>query len=52
VQFGFVAKYRGIWPVRWICGARGVSHGGFYAWPGNPPSDRGVYEAMLEREIR
>ena len=52
MKFGFVAKHRGIWPVRWMCGALGVSHGGFYAWLGRPPSDRAVYDAMLEREIR
>jgi hypothetical protein len=52
VKFGFVAKHRGIWPVRWMSGALGVSHGGFYAWLGCPPSDRAVYNAMLERENR
>jgi putative transposase len=31
VKFGFVAKHRGIWPVRWMCRALVVSHGGFYA---------------------
>jgi putative transposase len=38
--------------VRWMCEALGVSHGGFYAWLGRPKSDRAVYDAMLEREIR
>lgn len=38
--------------MRWMCGALGVSHGGFYAWLGRPPSDRAVHDAMLEREIR
>lgn len=52
MKFGFVAKHRGIWPVRWMCGALGVSHGGFYAWLSRPPSDRAVYDTMLEREIR
>lgn len=31
VKFGFMAKHRGIWPVRWMCGALGISHGRFYA---------------------
>ena len=25
MKFGFIAKHRGIWPVRWICEALGVS---------------------------
>jgi hypothetical protein len=32
VKFGFIAKHRGIWAVDWMCGALGVSRGGFYAW--------------------
>jgi putative transposase len=32
MKFGFIAKHRGIWPVRWICEALGVSRAGFYAW--------------------
>ncbi len=52
MKFGFVAKHRGIWPVRSMCEALGVSHGGFYAWLGRPKSDRAVYDAMLKREIR
>jgi putative transposase len=47
-----VAKHRGIWPVRWLCGALGVSHGGFCAWLGRPPSDRAIYDGLLECEIR
>jgi hypothetical protein len=36
VKFGFVAKHRGIWPAEWLCGALGVSRGGFYAWLTRP----------------
>jgi len=25
MKFGFIAKHRGIWPVRWMCEALGVS---------------------------
>ena len=32
MKFSFIAKHRGIWPADWICGALGVSRGGFYAW--------------------
>lgn len=52
MRFGFVAKHRGIWPVRWMCEALGVSHGGYYAWLSRPPSDRAVHDGVLEREIR
>jgi hypothetical protein len=29
MKFGFVARYRGIWPVRSTCEALGVSPAGF-----------------------
>ena len=32
VKFGFIAKHRAIWPMRWLCEALGVSRGGFHAW--------------------
>jgi putative transposase len=40
VKFGFIAKHRGIWPTEWLCGALGVSRGGFYAWLTRPRSRR------------
>jgi putative transposase len=36
--FAFIAKHRAIWPVAWLCGALGVSRGGFYAWLTRPRS--------------
>ena len=36
VKFSFIAKHRGIWPAGWLCGALGVSRGGFYAWLTRP----------------
>jgi putative transposase len=36
MKFGFIAKHRGIWPTDWLCGALGVSRGGFYAWLTRP----------------
>jgi putative transposase len=38
MKFAFVAKHRGIWPAEWLCGALGVSRGGFYAWLTRPRS--------------
>jgi hypothetical protein len=29
-MFSFIAKHRAIWPAAWLCGALGVSRGGFY----------------------
>ena len=40
MKFGFIAKHRGIWPMRWMCEALGVSRGGFYAWLTRPRSQR------------
>ena len=40
MKFGFIAKHRGIWAVNWMCGALGVSRGGFYAWLTRPRSRR------------
>jgi len=36
MQFGFIAKHRGIWPVAWLCEALGVSRSDFHAWLGRP----------------
>lgn len=46
MKFAFVAKHRGIWPVRWMCEALGVSRSGFHAWLTRPPSNR----AMADEE--
>ncbi len=52
MKFGFVAKHRGIWPVRWMCEALGVSRAGFYAWLTRPPSDHAVHDGVLAQAIR
>ena len=49
---GFVAKHRGIWPIGWLCGALGVSRGGFYAWLSRPPSRRSRMDEELSAEVR
>jgi len=52
VRFQFVAKHRGIWPVRWICEVLDVSPSGFYTWLSRPPSQRAQYDELLITDIR
>jgi putative transposase len=47
VKFGFIAKHREIWPVRWLCEALGVSRSGFHAWLTRPPSVRARSDESL-----
>ena len=50
VKFAFIAKHRGIWPAEWLCGALGVSRGGFYAWLTRPRSQRSRSDEDVGRE--
>ena len=52
MKFSFIAKHRGVWPADWICGALGVSRGGFYAWLKRPPSERSRTDESLSTRIR
>ncbi len=52
MKFGFIAKHRGIWPAEWLCGALGVSRGGFYAWLTRPRSQRSRSEEELGAKVR
>jgi putative transposase len=52
VKFAFIAKHRGIWPAGWMCGALGVSRGGFYAWLTRPRSARSRSDEELCAKIR
>jgi putative transposase len=52
MKFAFVAKHRGIWPAGWICGALGVSRGGFYAWLTRPRSARSHSDEDLGAKVR
>ena len=52
MKFSFIAKHRGIWPTNWICGALGVSRGGFYAWLKRPPSEHSRTDEVLSTKIR
>ena len=51
MKFGFIAKHRGIWPADWLCGALGVSRGGFYAWLTRPRSRRSRSNEELGAQV-
>ncbi len=52
MKFSFIAKHRGIWPADWLCGALGVSRGGFYAWLTRPRSQRSRSDEELAAKVR
>ena len=52
MKFSFIAKHRGIWPADWMCGALGVSRGGFYAWLTRPRSERSRSDEELGAKVR
>jgi putative transposase len=52
MKFAFIAKHRGIWPAGWLCGALGVSRGGFYAWLTRPRSERSQSDDELGAKVR
>jgi putative transposase len=51
VKFGFIAKHRGVWPLRWMCEVLDVSPGGFYGWLSRPPNRRSREDEDLVRQI-
>ena len=52
MKFGFVAKYRDIWSVRWLCAALDVTCAGFYAWLKRPRSARACLDETLTTSIQ
>ena len=52
MKFGFIAKHRGIWPAEWLCGALGVSRGGFYAWLTRSRSARSRSDEEMSAKVR
>jgi len=52
MKFCFIAKHRGIWPAGWLCGALGVSRGGFYARLTRPRSQRSRSDEELGAKVR
>ncbi len=52
MKFGFVDEHRGVWPVRLICAALGLSTSGYYALRGRPESRRVVPNRAVLEYIR
>lgn len=52
MKFSFIAEHRGIWPVRWLCEALGVSRSGFHAWLMRPPSARTRSDEALAMKVK
>lgn len=52
MKFGFIAKHRAIWPVKWLCEALGVSRSGFHAWLTRSPSQRAREDEVLSSKVR
>jgi putative transposase len=52
VKFGFVDEHRGVWPVRLMCKALGLSASGYYAWRSRPESRRAIVNRALLDDIR
>jgi len=51
-MFGFIAKHRVVWPVRWMCEMLDVSHGGFYEWLKRAESQHARDDARLLGHVR
>ena len=51
-MFGFVTKHRGVWPVRWMSDALGVSRSGFHAWLTRPQIARSREDEVLGLVVR
>ena len=52
MKFSFIAKHGGIWRADWMCGALGVSRGGFYAWLKRPRSRCSRMDEVLSTKVR
>jgi putative transposase len=47
-----MARYRSVWPVRWMSQALDVSASGFYEWLNRPESNRATSNRVLLVRIR
>jgi hypothetical protein len=51
MEFVFIVKHRGIWPVRLLCETLGVSRSGFYAWASRSPSARTRSDEQVRQRL-
>ena len=52
MKYGFIARYRTVWPVRVMCRVMTVSAIGYYDWAARSPSQRSKTNARLTTRIR
>ena len=52
MKYGFIARYRTVWPVRVMCRVMTVSASGYYDWAARAPSQRSQTNARLTARIR
>ena len=52
MRFQFIAKHRGAWRINDLCGALGVSRGGFYEWLNRSPSRHEQVDRQLLAQVR
>ena len=52
MKFGFIARYRTVWPVRVMCRVMTVSASGYYDGAARSPSQRSQTNARLTTLIR
>ena len=52
MKFAFIAKYRSVWPLAWMCSALGVSRSGFHAWLTRPTSQHAQEDAAILPKVQ
>ena len=52
MKFALIDAEKAAFPIRFMCEQLGVSHSGYYAWQGRPPSARSVDTAELGEKIK
>ena len=52
MKFAFIAKYRSVWPILWLCQTLDVSKSGFYGWLNHRPSLHSHDDEAVTASIR